>query len=119
MPFIVFFVLAISVGYVVFLINYTEVVEEYGKVAAKYLKLEEYKEWKKGGGSGYPTFVREKYSSFWSRMFGCPYCLIGFSSLVLHTLLTSFCLFLAGAFVSTLVWGLCTLLYFAVNKNYE
>lgn len=112
-----FFCLAISIGYLVFLLNYTDFVAEYGKLANRYLKLDEYQKWKEGGGFGYPVFIREKYNTFWGRMFGCPYCLISFSSMVLHTIFTSTLLFLVGSFVSVAIWGLLTLMHRQINKN--
>jgi len=114
-----FFVLAISIGFLVFLLNYTDFLVEYGKVFSRALKIEEYKAWKREAGMGYPVFIREKYNSFWSRMFGCPYCLITFSSLVFHSLFTSALLFLCGAFLSSLVWWICVALHWLSNKNYE
>jgi hypothetical protein len=114
-----FLIFSISIGFLVFLLNYTDFIAEYGKVACRFFSLREYEKWKADGGTGYPTFIREKYNNFWGRMFGCPYCLVTFSNLILQSLFTSPLLFLVGAFVSTLVWGICTLLYFAVNKNYN
>ena len=118
MPF-TFLILSISVGFLVFLLNYTDFIAEYGKVAPKFFLLDEYEKWKAAGGTGYPTFIREKHNNFWGRLFGCPYCLVTFLNLILQSAFTSPLLFLAGAFISTLVWGVSTLLYFAVNKNYE
>jgi hypothetical protein len=114
--FLEFAAASISLGFLVFLINKTEFIYEYGKLLwdfSSYLK------WKEANDGGFPVYIRENYDSFFSRMFGCPYCLITFSSVFVHLVFSSVFLFLAGAFVSTVVWGLCTLLYFAVNKNYQ
>jgi len=81
--------------------------------------LRDYEKWKVENGVGYPTFIRERFNNFWGRLFGCPYCLVTFSNLILQSIFTSPALFLVGSFVSVLAWGVCTLLYFAVNKNYN
>ncbi len=118
--FFTFFLLAISIGYLTFILNYTEFVAEYGKVAPRFFLLDEYSEWKQENEQfGYPVFIREKFPNFWGRLVGCPYCLVTFSNLVLQSLFVSPLLFLVGAFVSVLCWAACTLIYFTVNKNYE
>lgn len=120
MPFTTFFLLAISVGFFVFLLYYTEVAAEYGWPLKKLLKLDEYKDWKENNqGAGYPVFLRESYNCFWTRMVGCPYCIITFSNLVLQTIFTNATLFLAGGFVSMLVFVVSVLAHRFLNKNEE
>jgi hypothetical protein len=78
--------LGTSIGYLVFLLFKTDVVLEYGKLLklTKPLRLDEYEAWRAKPDNEpyyYPIFYRENFKpGFWTRLVGCPYCLIGFSS---------------------------------------
>ena len=77
------FFIGVSVGHLIFLVNYTEMVLEYGKLLrlTKVLSLGEYEQWKNLADNesyGFPVFFREKYRNFLGRLVGCHYCLITF-----------------------------------------
>lgn len=118
-------ILAISIGFFVFLIYRTELIKQYGTIFGlkKLLKLNDYEEWlannwreKDYWNYCYPVFIREtikggKITEFASHLFGCPICLITFSSLIS-------CLFV-NCFIFLFVAALATLTFFILDWFYR
>jgi hypothetical protein len=117
---------SLSIGYLVFLLFHSNFVYEYGKLLGQNrfinrLRLKEYGEWKaqdKNEKYFYPVFIREKYNTFWSRLFGCPICLSGFLGVWGSILVATFklnCDFILAGFP---IGCLATFVYFFLTKYY-
>lgn len=82
-----FILLSIGIGHLVFLLNKTDFLTEYGGLLGlnRFLQKDAYAKWKVDNKleHGYPMFIREKYHTFWSKLFGCPFCLGTFLSVFL------------------------------------
>ncbi len=124
MTLLIFTLLAsLSIGYLVFLCNKTDFILEYGNLLrlGKFLKASEYEEWKKVNelDYGYPVFIREKYSNFFSRLFGCPFCLITFISMGVSTFLWVWYCFAIGLAIGGLASLFFLLISFFYKKTFE
>lgn len=84
--------LGLALGQLSFLLNFTNFVMEYGRLLRiKRLNalFDEYEIWLEANDEdyGFPVFIREKYSSFWARLFGCPFCFITFDIVLVNFVL--------------------------------
>ena len=76
----------LGLGYFTYCWNETHFVTEYGNLLGLggLLLTKEFEQFKKETVcEKYPVFLRERHNSFWTRLLGCPFCLIGFLSLLI------------------------------------
>lgn len=86
--------LGLSLAHFTFIFNHTDFVVEYATLLghADTVKAAEYEEWKEKNDIeyGYPMFLRETHNCFYTRLLGCPFCLITFLSIPLSLFSASF-----------------------------
>ena len=109
------FFLGVSVGHLVFLLNHTDFVLEYGRLLhlQRFLSLDEYGLWKQkeeNCSCYFPVFIREKYKTFSGRLVGCHYCLTCFICVLLAGPLG-----LVSAALGSVLYGLEALIHKKIN----
>ncbi len=111
--------LGLALGHLVFLINRTDFIAEYSKkfFGEEKLMIRQYEDWKVANNIeiGYPIFIRETFPTFYGRLFGCPFCLVTFCSMILSPLSLSFYFILCGFAAA----GIGSILYLIENLLYK
>lgn len=108
---------SISLGGFIFILFNTDFIYEYAKIFGFGKYFYEYSEWRSkntvkfGLNQHYlPVYLRDKYSNFATRLFGCPICLSYFISLTQGVLC-----FYAGT-IALIVFFILSLFYKILNK---
>ena len=110
----------VAVGFLCFLFYFTDVIAEYGEKLgfSRLLRLKEYRRWKADNmDSYYPYFLRSAHHSFWTRLIGCPFCLITWLSLPELIRSFSIYLWLTCAALGSACFLILRLLYIKNYKN--
>ena len=108
--------IGLSLGHLVFILFHTDAFEEYARVFKIPCMLTEYAVWKNKNVGYYPQFIRERYSGFWSKLFGCPFCLSTFSAVVVSIIVGSCASALPAAYIACVSYLVELALY---NKNFS
>ncbi len=101
-----------SIAALLLLFHRTHVVTEYGSKLGlgKFLKVEQFKAWElKNRDVGYPIFLEETHSTFFTRLLRCPWCFGWWLSLIATFFIRLFICSFEGNFMGV------TLFYLAIT----
>lgn len=81
----------LGVGYFIYIWNETHFLKEYAVLlrVQRFFKIKEFEQFEiKTACDQYPVFLRERYNSWFTRLLGCPFCLIAFLSLIISCVIS-------------------------------